>query len=169
MLIKPQLSKCSDRQSIPKKHPTSGSPEQWFRNELLFENNLVGISFDFFINWSATPFSLTPEIWIKRILDTPYEYSDVLDNLPKIMIAEFGLEYLNRLWDFSSQHRLATRFIIFRDDYNWGDQTSSILIISLTSNDLSNLQFNVEVTNLEDFKKLIKQHSGGRYKLEEKG
>ncbi|WP_300601965.1 hypothetical protein [Niabella sp.] len=169
MLIKPNLSKCSDRQAMPKRHPTGGSPEKWFRNELLFENNLFGISFDFFINWSATPFSLTPEVWIKRILDTPYEYSDVLDNLPKIMIDEFGLEYLNRLWNFSSQHGLATRFIIFRDDYNWGNQMSSILILTLTSKDTSNLQFKAEVVSIEDFKKLIKQHSGGPVQIGSKG
>ncbi|MCD2424385.1 hypothetical protein LQ567_16515 [Niabella pedocola] len=169
MLSKPELSKCSDRQSMPKKHPTGGSPEEWFRNEQLSENNLLGISFDFFINWSATPFSLTPEIWIKRILETPYEYSDVLDNLQNIMATEFGLQYLTRLRDFSSLHLLTTRFIIFRDDYDWKNQTSSILIITLTSNNLSDLQYNAEIISIADFKKLIQQHSGGPIQIGSKG
>ena len=87
MLTKPFLAKCGDRSSMPKSHPSSGSPEEWLSDEMLAPHNLSGITFDFFVNWSATPNSITPVIWLKRILLPEFSYQQVLENLENILIS----------------------------------------------------------------------------------
>lgn len=169
MLSKPYLAKCSDRQAMPKSHPTSGSPEEWYRNELLLENGLLGISFDFFVNWSSDPIALTPVIWIKGILNAENSYEEVLHNTSEILVNEFGSEYLQRLLAFAALHNLSVQFIIFRDDYDWNNEASTLLKIDATLDAQSNLQLNSQLIAINDFKALIQQYSGGAIAIGAKG
>ena len=77
MLSKPFLAKCADRTQLPKTHPSGISPDDWYHNDVLGQNGLFGISFDFFINWSSLPASFSPTIWIKRIVKDGYGYNSV--------------------------------------------------------------------------------------------
>ncbi len=169
MLSKPFLAKCSDRQSAPKSHPASGSPEDWYRNELLEENNLFGVSFDFFVNWSADPISLTPVIWIKRILNIGNTYEQVVEGLNDVLINEFGSGYLNRLLDFCTKHNLTVQFIIFRDDYDWKDEASTLLMIDASVDAQTNVQFHSQIVSITDFRQIIQEHSGGPIQIGVKG
>lgn len=65
MLNNPNLALCANRNILPKRNERSGSPEDWFSNNLLSDLGLVGVNFDFFVDWSATPNTLTQITWIK--------------------------------------------------------------------------------------------------------
>lgn len=52
MFLSPYLAGCADRELMPKSHPKSGGPENWFSADALAHHNYYGLSFDFFVNWS---------------------------------------------------------------------------------------------------------------------
>jgi len=115
MLSKPFLAMCSNRSSLPKSHPTSGSPELWFSNERLHENGLKGIAFDFFVDWGIIPNALTPIVWIKRFLQPQFTYAQLVQNIGIELKAEFGDSYLNSLKSFAIKYGLEVQIIIFRE------------------------------------------------------
>lgn len=47
MLVKPYLALTTDRNKLPKSHPFSGAPEEWFINDILKQRSVFGVSFDF--------------------------------------------------------------------------------------------------------------------------
>jgi hypothetical protein len=169
MLSKPFLARCNDRASMPKVHPKSATPEEWYSNDILISNDLFGISFDFFVNWSAKPPSITPVIWVKRILDPAHNYQDAIEHMIQIMEDEFGAEYLNRLSDFASNYGLQVQFIIYRDDFNWDKDESQILMVTFSKNEAGNIVFTPEIVSIVQFKAIIQQHSGGPINIGQKG
>ena len=168
MLTKPFLAKCQDRTHLPKSHPTSGSPEDWFAEEFLEIHNLTGITFDFFVNWSTAPHSLTPVIWIKRILQPQYTYRQAIDKLESILFAEFGAHHLHTLKAFGANHNLKLQILIFRDDAEWGNSESQLLIVDIENNS-GGIRFNHSLQSIEPFKAAIRQHSGGDIRVGAKG
>lgn len=169
MLSAPTLAKCDDRADLPKNHPTSHTPEEWLGNNILSTYHLFGISFDFFVNWTASPPSLTPTIWIKRILLSPHTYQDLIPVLREQLIIQFSEDYLRRLLLFATKFKLAIQFIIFRDDSDWGNDASSILIAALTKGENDELILVSETITITQFKEKIKQHSGGPVSIGSKG
>jgi len=169
MLTKPFLSKCGDRSSMPKSHPTSGSPEDWFSYEMLEPHSLSCITFDFFVNWSLTPNSITPAIWIKRILLPEFNYQHVIENLENILVEEFGSQQLKMLKSFGTNNDFKIQFIIFKDDLNWSNSASEIMIVDLLCSENDNLTFNHSVVTLDNFKATIRNNSGGAIQIGSKG
>lgn len=161
MLVKPFLAKCSDRTSMPKSHPTSGNPEDWLSSELLLEHELLGITFDFFVDWSANPNKITPTIWVKRILKSEFTYAEVVADLHNVLITEFGFEYLERLISFCTDCQLQMQLIIFRDDFDWVNPLSEILVVNLSNNNQQDLVDKHSIISIEIFKELIRNNSGG--------
>jgi hypothetical protein len=169
MLSKPFLALCSNRNSLPKSHPGSGSPDDWLNNNFLKKNGLFGISFDFFVNWSANPASLTPLIWIKRILSPDKTYPEFTEDLKKNLEDEFGEVYLSRLVDFGARYNLQVQFIIFRDDYLWADDKSSLLVITASKNLNKGLKYLFTEISITQFKQMIQDNSGGEFHIGKKG
>ena len=169
MLTKPFLAKCGDRSSMPKSHPSSGSPEEWLSDEMLAPHNLSGITFDFFVNWSATPNSITPVIWLKRILLPEFSYQQVLENLENILIEEFGSQQLRMLKSFGANNAFSIQFIIFNDNLNWSNSTSELLVVDLLCNNDANLSFIPSVVSIDNFKVSIRENSGGAIQIGSKG
>lgn len=168
MLQKPFLASCANRTVLPKAHPTSFAPEDWFDNSVLQLKEYLGVSFDFFVNWGVTPNSLTPVVWIKRILSPERTYTDLLGNLEAELANEFGNDYLTRLSIFASNYHLTTQIVIFRDDFNWGDAGSMLLIVSLTNNE-RNIALQSEIISIGEFQNRIRQNSGGPVQIGAKG
>lgn len=168
MLAKPILALCADRNSLAKSAPLHAIPETWFSNEQLAGRNLSALSFDFFVNWNTNPPELTPVIWIKRLLAPQYSYEDLLKNLPEIIIEEFTVEYLDKLVAFSNKFNLTAQFVIFKDDQNWKDEASTIILVSINRND-KGLTFSPEKVSITEFKNLIKKYAGGAVQIGTKG
>ena len=166
MLKKPFLAKCDDRSSLPKEHPTSGNPDDWFHNDLISSVGLTGISFDYFINWTTSSPVVTPVIWIKRLLQNEYSYDAFLENLSDAINDEIGVVYLNSLCEFAKKYSLTVQFIIFKDEQNWTNASSEICIVNVN---LENHTFTGEVINLDAFKLLIQTYSGGAVSVGTKG
>ncbi len=169
MLSKPFLAKCTDRSQLPKTHPSGVSPDDWFHNDVLINENLFGISFDFFINWSALAVTLTPTIWIKRVLKNGITYSDVSKNIKDVLLAEFGNQYLERLLHFGWQYQLTVQFLVYNDHLDWNNSTSSVLLITAHSDEIKQHSFSTKEINIAELKALIQQHSGGKVKVGAKG
>ena len=71
MINKPILAKCDDRKIRARKHPFSGEPEEWLADIYLEPYGLIGLAFDFFVNWNTG--SIPNQLWIKRIVDPSFE------------------------------------------------------------------------------------------------
>jgi hypothetical protein len=169
MLSKPYLAKCGQRTVIPKSHPTCGSPEEWLSNEMLAQHNLKGLGFDFFVNWSTNPNSITPEIWIKRILLDNFSYEEVINNQSEIILNEFGASYLNILKAFSASSGLISQFLIFKDTLNWGHDESELLIVSFVNAEIDDFTSTSELITFQVLKKRIITNSGGPIRIGSKG
>ncbi|MCZ8022153.1 MAG: hypothetical protein ACK5FG_09425 [Chryseotalea sp.] len=169
MLSRPFLARCNDRNSLPASHPTSGSPEDWFSNENLAAHGLHGISFDFFVNWDVNPITLTPVVWIKRVLGSMYTYTQVIQNIGDVLTTEFGVSYLNTLKSFSNAYNLEVQFIVFRDDLDWSINTSEILLVNMLQGESCDLIFTHSLVSIESFKTSIRANSGGPVRIGPKG
>lgn len=169
MLSAPYLAKCSDRNSMPKFHPTSGSPEDWFSDAMLSRHNYLGLSFDFFVNWSKQPNVLTPVIWVKRILEPSVPYQKVLENLSDILVSHFGNTYFTLLDSFRNVNSLSVQLIIFHDDFNWSDSKSNLLMVDFKGKSESGFIFEGNIVDIELFKSIIQSHSGGPIQIGSKG
>lgn len=169
MLTKPFLAKCCDRNSLPKLHPTSGSPEDWFSNEILATHNLSGISFDFFVNWHLNPPSITPIIWVKRILSPDYNYQKVIENVDNTFVKEFGEKQLKVFESFAKNNHLKIQFIIFNDELDWSNADSDILVIDFKIVDNGQFIFGHSLITIDEFKNKIRNYSGGPVQIGAKG
>lgn len=169
MLAKPILAKCSDRALLPKSHPTTGSPEIWLSNSILVKNQLFGISFDFFVDWSNNPPVLMPTIWIKRILLNNHSYQDIINDIENVIQKEFTEEYLERLTSFSIRYKLSVQLVIFQDDYDWSNEESNILLVTLERNDPKKIDYKHSLYTIANFKKEIQTNSGGPVQVGAKG
>lgn len=169
MLSAPHLAKCCDRNSMPKYHPTSGSPEDWFSDAMLSRHNYLGLSFDFFVNWSSQPPVLTPVIWIKRILESSVSYQELLENLSDILVSHFGSTYFSLLDSFRNINSLTVQLIIFHDDYDWKDPKSNLLKVDFKGMSESGFTFEGNIIDIESFKSIIQSHSGGPIQIGSKG
>lgn len=168
MLLFPFLAKCTDRKDLPQLHPTSGSPENWFAEKILARHNYLSLSFDFFVNWSENPSVITPVIWIKKVLDPAYDYTDIIDNLSDILSYHFGTVYLDLLDSFRKRYSLAVQIIICRDDIQWGDD-SEIFIVTFLGKTRQGMTYKSDCLKIRDFKKIIQKHSGGPVQIGAKG
>ncbi|MEO6820255.1 MAG: hypothetical protein ABI266_01350 [Ginsengibacter sp.] len=169
MLKKPILAKCCDRNSMPKTHPTSGSPEDWFSKEILAKHNLSGISFDFFVNWHLNPPSITPIIWIKRILSSQYSYPQAIANIKNTLVKEFGEKQLEVLKAFAKNNHFKIQFIIFKDELYWKDRASEILIVNFKIDENEQFIFDTLLITMDEFETTIRNHSGGSVQIGSKG
>lgn len=171
MLQKPFLALCSNRAIQAKKHPTSFTPEDWFSDASLIQsdNKFLGIEFDFFVNWAKAPVEVTQTIWIKRILQSDYNYAQVIDDLNAILITEFTLAFLGRMFRFCTTAQLQLQIIIFRDDYDWSNPKSDVLIVTVKKVSESNIEFTAELVSIGEFKADIRRYSGGAISVGRKG
>ena len=166
MLEKPFLAGCADRGILPQQHPTSGTPDDWFHNDLFATVGLRGISFDFFVNWRNEAPTVTPVIWIKRLLRPEHSYTAFLENINQVVTDEFGTDYLVALCAFANKYDLAVQLVVFKDTQDWSENASEVCIVDIGPERIS---FTGEVINLGAFKGLIQTYSGGAVSVGTKG
>jgi len=166
MLQKPFLARCDNRKLLPRENPVAGAPEHWFTNPILSEFGKVGISFDFFVNWSLNPYQLTPNIWIKRILNVP-PASLTDSDIQKILINSEGEDYLLLLATYAERQGLRLTYLLFRD-IKWGKEAEDIIGVTVTRSN-SGVSLAVQRITLDILQRTIRTHSGGEVRVGEKG
>ncbi|MEH3113197.1 hypothetical protein [Pedobacter terrae] len=165
MLNNPLLALCENRNVLPKNNEKSGSPEEWFSNHLLSAHGLLGINFDFFVNWFSSPNTLSSPIWIKQVLSVDKGYPDFLDNVKQNLIDRFGAGFIKSLLKFSMNFSLKSSFIILDDHQDWSNAGSKVCIVDVNED----FSFNAQLLSIGNFKAAIQTYSGGRVYVGSKG
>lgn len=165
MLNNPKLALCSNRSILPKSNEKSGSPEEWFSNDLLATRGLLGVNLDFFVDWSSVPNTLTPILWIKQVLSADKGYNDFLANIKATMIERFGEVFLQSLFKFSANFSFQLRLVILDDQQDWNNEKSQVCIVTMASD----FTFSAEMIAIDSFKEIIRAYSGGPVHVGNKG
>lgn len=166
MLMKPILTKSTDRSILPKRHPILGVADEWFNDELLSVysySELQGI--DFFVNWKTR--ELSNEFWIKRIIPDNFILKNTRSEYVQSLIYESDGEEKVKLASKFFGGKL--RYKLFRESENW-DKTDnySTPILDVMMNIKGEVQ-QVERITLEKLKQDIRDLSGGPVKIGGKG
>lgn len=116
MLEKPHLALTTDRSKLSKRHPFSGSPEDWFANAILKRRSFFGVSFDFFVNWNNNINNMiSNEFWVKRIVRDEYDPWPLIDELllQQGIYDCDGIEYVHVLSRFASKYNVILKYQLF--------------------------------------------------------
>jgi hypothetical protein len=165
ILTKPKLAKCDNRNLLAKKHPFSGSPEDWFNNKIINVSGVFGISFDFFVDWQKN--KIAEEIWNKLIVDgsearwLSYDKSFLYEEIKKVG----GSCMINKLVDFSFRYNFKLKYFLFKEQNSWCDSDRILKI---------EMGFDVENTiakiiTIKELQYNIQKLSGGEVRLGSKG
>jgi hypothetical protein len=164
MLCRPYLALSTDRRISPKTHPTSGSPEDWFSNDVLDHAGLFGVTFDFFVDWQTG--RLCPELWVKRIVKQDFQPWPSADcGLLQQLIEACDGAALFRLAAFAGQRGLNVTYQLFKDTYHWHDGKT---LVSAALDGAGRVG-RAEIKPVADLKREIQAHSGGPVRLGRKG
>ena len=158
------LARCDNRASLPRQNQTAGSPDDWFNNEILTKVNLLGFTFDFFVNW--TKLNLGSSIWVKRILKV--EPTSLTDEEAVAAVIDFeGKFYLDHFIKFASIQNLKLSYLLFRE-IDWGSVEEEIIGVTF---DGTTADADIKVTriSLAQLGSAIRFHSGGAVYVGAKG
>jgi hypothetical protein len=162
ILNKLALAKCFNRTEKSRTNDKYGSPDDWFSNQHLMNHNLKSVSFDFFVNWGFKNPEITKTAWIKKILNKNYSIYSIINNIKDILIEELTEDYISLLQNFSLKNNINIEILIFNDENDWGDKNSKLLLVNI-------VDFECQIVNIETFKMIIRDYSGGPVKIGSKG
>lgn len=166
MLKYPFLAQCANRNSVPRSNQHTGLPEDWFSNTILNMYDMVGFSFDFFVDWSLSPNQITPNAWLKRILtDPPQNLTD--QQVKEGLISFEGTEYLTLFAKFCNKNNLTLHYILFRE-VDWEKSPEIIFVVTIKYID-DDLDFHIERLDIEALQSKIRAFSGGAVRIGSKG
>lgn len=157
----PILARCYDRSNIAKVNPVIGEPQQYINNNLLRQLGLVGISFDFFIDWKNLLFNR--EVWIKL----PY-HGTRLPNTELISLLKNQDRFVN-LVKFSKHNNLSVSAIIFDDYQDWSNSQSFVTNAYWPSDHINKNGLLLNDISINEIKHRIIKMSGGEIKIGKKG
>lgn len=173
-LESPVLALCEDRNQYPKSNKKSGSPEGWFKQENLDCYNLHSISFDFFVNWRASPVRITRHAWIKVVLNV--EPNEVVDNngvvdsdfLMVLLESHFEKEILYKWYDFCFFNDLKLEFIFINEKSSRVVLEDNV-IFSRVYEEGGVLKLKAKIISVSELKVKIKYGTGGDLTVGKKG
>jgi hypothetical protein len=165
MFIRPFLAKCNDRAIKAKHNAIAGSPEDWFTSLVLSQFGLMSVSFDFFVNWELD--EISPEIWIKRLVNPAYTKHRVsLEDIQNGLDELEGTSFRETFVRFATQNRFSPKFLYWRESNNWHHEQSRIVKISFDAQ--ANCK-GADVLNLSMLMDQIRTFSGGPVSIGKKG
>lgn len=115
MLNKPILARCDNRKVLAQRHPYSGEPEDWLADTYLERYGLVGLTFDFFVNWTTR--SISDQLWIKRVVERtfkPWPITSFRDMSNTIYQCD-GEEKVRQLCRFAGRYNFSCHYFLFRE------------------------------------------------------
>ena len=170
MLREPILAYCSNRNRPAQTHPFSGEPDEWLADTYLEPHGLMGLTFDFFVNWCTR--SISNRLWIKRIVKpsfTPWPIlsHDISNAIHSNAIYQCdGEEKVKQLCRFADRYDMSCHYFLFKESADFGDRPVPIVAISF---DGDGLVADVREVELSTLKSRIQQHAGGPVSIGDKG
>ena len=157
-------ARCDDRNSMPRKHSYSGTPDDWFSDSLL-PNDFTGISFDFFVNWNT--YQLSDQIWIKRIVDNKYYWPQLNRSTLEHDLYKCDTKaYVERLGAFADRSKVKINYQFFKESDDWHSHPQSFVSASI---DKQGKISSVTHKSLSTIKNEIQTLSGGPVSVGSKG
>ncbi|WP_160037140.1 hypothetical protein [Paenibacillus sp. An7] len=162
MLIVPEYAQCNDR---TKKSNTGGSHQNimdLFNDDSLSKDNLIGLSFDFFINWKDN--IVNGEIWIKRTVKSVEILNDIFENIGNEIKKIDSNQYISKMISFAKSNNFILKYKIIPEvpcnewvEYDSGQQSEVECIIDFE------IEPNVhkKKQKLKELREKIKILSGG--------
>jgi hypothetical protein len=165
--IEPTLALCSNRSVLAKENPVLPGPNLCISNSLLSEQDLCGISFDYFIDWSTN--KLDRDLWLKCPA-AGIGPSDLL-NLKDEDIADVLREHIKfrDLVRFSEQNSCGATAVIFDDSQDWSQDSSTLIIAHWPKDPVSSRGLDVTRPHISRIKEIIRSKSGGPISIGDKG
>ena len=160
MLHKPTLAFCNNR-APALTHPCSGEPDEWLADTYLEPHGLVGLTFDFFVNWRTRSVSKNSrELWIKRIVEPSFEPWPIerWRDIPSKISQCDGGEKVKQLCEFADKYGMSCHYFLFKESRDWENSPSPIIEVKLDENGSVVGATKVDLHKLMD---RIQQLSGG--------
>ena len=171
MLLEPTLAYCSNRLHLAPTHPSSGDPEEWLADTYLEPHGLIGLTFDFFVNWTTR--TTSNRLWIKRIVNqsfAPWPITASHDTSNAIYQNAIyqcdGEEKVKQLCRFANSYDMSCHYFLFKESSDWKNSPTSIVAVSFGGGGLVTDIREVELPLLMD---RIQMHSGGPVPIGGKG
>ena len=172
MLRKPVLAFCDNRAPAPT-HPWSGEPDEWLADTYLEPHGLVGLTFDFFVNWTTRTTSNSNRLWIKRIVNqsfAPWPITSSHDTSNAVYQNAIyqcdGEEKVKQLCRFADRYDMSCHYFLFKESSDWKNSPAPIVAVSFGGGGLVTDFREVELPFLMD---RIQMHAGGPVPVGEKG
>ena len=170
MLCKPISAFCDNRAPAPK-HPSSGEPDEWLADTYLEPHGLVGLTFDFFVNWTTR--SVSKRLWMKRIVNQsfmPWPITSSHDPSKAVYQNAIyqcdGEEKVKQLCKFATKYGMSCHYFLFQESDDWENSPSPIVAVSFNGDGLVVDDREVELPTL---KSRIQQWAGGTVYVGRKG
>lgn len=165
--IEPILALCSDRSVLAKENPVLPAPQSIISNHILSEQNLFGLSFDYFIDWTTN--RLNRDFWLKCPVETSTQsgWSNLSDET--IVSSLRNHQKFRDLVDFSLTNLCSATAIIFDDRQQWGSTTSKIICAHWPKHPDSKKGLAISRVELPQIEEMIRIRSGGPVAIGKKG
>ena len=163
MLHKPTLAYCNNRARPASTHPHSGEPDEWLADTYLEPHGLMGLTFDFFVNWRAR--TITNELWIKRVVDNSLTSWPTRDSASVIYQCDRE-EKVIQLCRFADIYDMSCHYFLFKESADSQHPPDTIVEVTFDGGGSVVGVQKVELSNLMD---RIRQLSGGPVRIGRKG
>ena len=165
MLRKPISAFCNNRARPAPTHPSSGEPDEWLADTYLEPHGLIGLTFDFFVNWTTR--TTSNRLWIKRIVEPSFTpWPVVSHDLSNAIYQCDGEEKVKQLCQFATKHDMSCHYFLFKESSDWKNSPSPIVAVSF---DGDSLVTDVREVELSTLKSRIQRWAGGFVPVGKKG
>lgn len=165
MLRKPISALCTDRNIPAPTHRSSGEPDKWLADTYLEPHELVGLTFDFFVNWRTR--TTSNRLWIKRIVEPSFTpWPVVSHDISKAIYQCDGEKKVKQLCEFAARHGMSCHYFLFKESHDWENSPAPIVAVSFGGDGLVTDVREVELSTL---KSRIQRWAGGPVSVGAKG
>ena len=165
MLCKPILAFCNDRARPAPTHSFSGEPDKWLADTYLQSHCLVGLTFDFFVNWDTR--TTSKPLWIKRIVEPSFtSWPDVSHGISNAIYQCDGKKKVKQLCEFAAKHDMTCHYFLFKESSDWQNSPTPIVAVSFGGDGSVT---DVREVELSVLKRRIRHWAGGHVPVGDKG
>lgn len=165
MLCKPISAFCNNRARPAPTHPFSGEPDKWLGDTYLQPHGLVGLTFDFFVNWRTR--TTSNRLWIKRIVEPSFTpWPVVSHDISNAIYQCDGEKKVKQLCEFAAEHDMSCHYFLFKESSDWQNSPAPIVAVSFGGDGLVTDVREVELSTL---KSRIQRWAGGPVPVGDKG
>ena len=160
MLSKPILAKCDDRTRQARTHPDR-EPEKWLADPHLALHGLVGLTFNFFVNWNAG--SIPNQLWIKRIVDKSINPKSIISSHDIISEAIYqcdGKEKVEKFCEFANKYSWSCHYFLIQEFPNYKNPLFNYVEVTFDEN---GSVIDVQEISLSTLVKRIQHLRGGPF------